>query len=370
MSYITTVLGDIRPEELGFTSMHEHTVCDMTMFRRRYEAFLPPDLPVSYEDPISLSNLYVLKHAIILSKDVLDLNDEALFTEEARDFAESGGRAIVDMSVTGLRTDIEAVRRISQNSGLHIVASTGFYAEDSWPERFRNYSADDFKTFIRNEIENGIDGTNIKAGHIKAAITDNTAFSVTPFSDLQKAMLKGAVIASNQTGVSISVHPPLDFKERVIEVADFMIGSGADPERTVISHQEIFFVPQNLITLVTDPSSWRLDLSLARHLLDKGFNISIDSFGHCYDTEPIGEIITNDWQRLAGLIALVKEGYSNQIVLGTDVYLKLMTRRRGGEGYCRLTGYVVPVLREAGVNEADIRKLTTDNPARILAVKQ
>ncbi len=367
MSYITTVLGNIRPEELGFTSMHEHTVCDMTMFRRRYEAFLPSELPVSYDDPIRLSNLHILKHAVILSRDVLDMNDEDLFTAEAADFAKSGGRAIVDMSVTGLRTDIEAVRRISEKSGLHIIASTGFYAEDSWPERFCGYNAVDFENFMKEEIKYGIDGKDIKAGHVKAAITDSGAFSVTPFSDRQKAMLKGAVRVSNDTGFALSVHPPLDFRERVVEVADFMLNEGVNPAKTVIAHQELFFVSQKLMTLVTDPSSWRLDVSLAKHLLDKGFNISIDSFGHCYDTEPIGEIITSDWQRLAGLIELVKAGYSRQIVLGTDVYLKLMTRRCGGEGYCRLTGYVVPVLREAGIQETDISNLTTLNPARILA---
>ena len=368
MAQIMTVLGGIRPEELGFTSMHDHTVCDTTVFRRRYEAFLPDDLPVSYDEPINLSNLGTLKHAIILSKDVMDLNDEELFTSEAAFFAASGGRAIVDMSVTGLRTDIHAIARISKNAGIHIVAATGFYAEDSWPERFKKFRLNEFMKFMKTEIEHGIDGTSIKAGHIKAAITDGTAFSVEPFSERQKTMLKAAVRVSNETGFALSVHPPLDIREKVIEVADFMQNEGVDPLNTVISHQELFFVPQNLMTLITDPSSWRLDVSLAKNLLDRGFNIALDSFGHYYDSEPIGEIGTNDWQRLAGLLALINEGYSSQIVLGTDVYLKLMTRRCGGEGYCRLTDYVVPMLRQVGARDQDIHLMTVGNPARILSV--
>jgi phosphotriesterase-related protein len=367
MAEITTVLGKIRPEELGFTSMHEHTVCDMTIFRRRYEELLPPDLPVSYDDPVSLSNLYVLKHAFILSKDVLDMNDEELFTLEVQDFAKSGGRAIVDMSVPGIRTNIKAVQRISEISGVHIIASTGLYSEDSWPERFRVMDINGFQAFMRSEIEHGIDGTDIRAGHIKAAITDSSVYTITPFSECQKLFLKAAVRTSTETGVPISVHPPLDSKERVIEVADFMLNQGVNPAKTVIAHQELFFVPLNLMILITDPSSWRLDVGLAKTLLDKGFNISIDSFGHTYDSEPVGEMVTHDWQRLAGIIELIKTGYASQIVLGTDVFLKFMTRRCGGEGYSRLTDYVVPMLRQAGTAEADITKMTIDNPARILA---
>ena len=367
MAAITTVLGNIEPDELGFTSMHEHTVCDMTIFRRRYEELLPADLPVSYDDPIRLSNLYVLKHAFILSRDVMDMTDEALFTDEVTDFAKSGGRAMVDMSVPGIRTDISSVQRISKNTGINIIASTGLYAEDSWPERFRDMTAGELQDFMKSEIEHGINNTGIRAGHIKVAITDNGVFTVTPFSEQQKTLLKAAVRTSNETGIPLSLHPPLDQKERVIEVAGFMLCEGVNPEKAVIAHQELFFVPLDLMTLITDPSSWRLDVSLAKYLLDKGFNISIDSFGHFYDSEPIGTIVTHDWQRLAGLIELIKAGYSSQIVLGTDVFLKIMTRRFGGEGYCRLTEFVVPFLRMAGIAESDITSMTVDNPARILS---
>jgi len=62
--------------------MHEHTICDMSIFRRRYEDLLPDNLPVSPDDPIRLDNLGYLKHFYILSRDVLDLRDEGLIAAE------------------------------------------------------------------------------------------------------------------------------------------------------------------------------------------------------------------------------------------------------------------------------------------------
>lgn len=367
MPEITTVLGPIAPDELGFTSMHEHIVCDMSIFRRRYEDLLPRNLPVAPNDPIRLDNLGYLKHVFILSRDAVDLRDEELMTGEVADFKVSGGGAMVDMSTPGLRCDLPAIRRISEKTGVHIIAATGLYAEDSWPEQYRDMDIQGYTSFMRGEIVDDIEGSGIKAGHIKVAITDSMTFTVTPFSDQQKRLLRAAARVSNETRLSLSVHPPLDSEDGVRKVVDVLLDEEIDPGRAVIAHAELFFVPQDLRTLVLEPDSWRLNTDLARELLDKGFNISIDSFGHYYDSESIGQIVTADWQRLAGLVALINAGYSSQIVIGTDIFLKILTRRFGGEGYCRLTDFVAPTLRKLGVDESDIEAITTRNPARLLA---
>ena len=46
----------------------------------------------------------------------------------------------------------------------------------------------------------------------------------------------------------------------------------------------------------------------------------------------------------------LNEGYGEKIVVGTDVFLKIMTRRYGGHGYVRLQNYVVPTLQRIGVS--------------------
>jgi phosphotriesterase-related protein len=294
------------------------------------------------------------------------MRDESLMTAEVADFRGSGGNAMVDMSTPGLRCDISALHRISEQTGVHIVATTGLYAEDSWPEHFRNMSCRQYMDFMRGEIEHGIEATAIRAGHIKVAVTDTMMFTVEPFSEQQKTLLRAAVGIANETGLSLTVHPPLDAAASVRQVVQTMLDEGINPERAVIAHAELFFVCQDLMTLVLEPDSWRLNIDFAKELLDRGLNISIDSFGHFHDAEPVGQVIPADWQRLAGLVALIKAGYSSQIVLGTDIFLKILTRRFGGEGYCRLTNFVVPWLRRLDIAESDINKLTVENPARIL----
>lgn len=73
-------------------------------------------------------------------------------------------------------------------------------------------------------------------------------------------------------------------------------------------------------------------------------------------------------QGMGELVALLKAGYSGQIILGNDVFSKVQTRRFGGTGYRHLVEWVVPTLRDLGVSAYDIRQMTVENPARLLAV--
>ena len=45
----------------------------------------------------------------------------------------------------------------------------------------------------------------------------------------------------------------------------------------------------------------------------------------------------------------------------------LLTRRGGGEGYCRLTRWALPTLQRFGVSDLDIECMMERNPARLLA---
>jgi phosphotriesterase-related protein len=47
--------------------------------------------------------------------------------------------------------------------------------------------------------------------------------------------------------------------------------------------------------------------------------------------------------------------------------MKMLTRRGGGEGYCRLTRWAIPTLRQLGVSELEIDRLTCGNPAQLLS---
>ena len=361
MPQIMTVRGPIAPGELGFTSMHEHILYDGSIYRRKYEALLPEDPPVAPDDPVAIENIGLLRHNIIMSWDAVSMRDEGTMAAETADFKASGGDAMVDMSVPGLRSDLPAIRRISEKTGVHIVATTGLYMEDSWPDRFREMTIEEYVNYMKQEIDQGIDDTGIKPGHIKVAIERG-------FSPQEERVLRAAARVSNETGLTVTVHQGLLLeRDTGLRIVDILFDEEMRLERAILCHIQGTFTPMDLRTLVLDPGSWKLNLDVSEQLLDRGVQLSIDCFGHQWNAEPVGFMGQTDWQRLAGLVGLIQGGYSEQLVIGTDTYLKILTRRFGGEGYCRLTNFVVPSLQKLGVSESDIQRITVGNPARLLA---
>ncbi|WP_213950930.1 phosphotriesterase family protein [Tepidanaerobacter syntrophicus] len=360
MSKIMTVLGEIKPEDLRFTSMHEHIMMRGGMIRKRYEDKIPANVKVKEDDPVKLDNIGLLKRNFILSLDGLRLDDEETMMQEVYDFKESGGASMLELSAIGLRCNLPAIKRISQKTGVNVIAATGFYTEDSWPLEYRNLTIDNYKEIMLKEINFGIEDTGIKPGHIKIGIST--------FSKQEENTLRAAGRVAKETGLSITVHPSSKIGGNSVNIAKILLEEGVKPDRIVIAHVSATFAPSDLKMLVLNPESWKPNLDTAKSLLNLGVNITVDFLGNSLDIEFIGDVGPTDWQKLAGLVALLKDGYAEHIVLGTDLCAKIMTRRFGGEGYCRLTNFAIPTLRDLlGVSEYAIRQMTIKNPARILA---
>ncbi len=357
---IMTVLGPIPPDELGLTSMHEHILCDGGVYRRRYERFIPDPAPVSRHESIGLTNIGVLSRAFYLIDDNISLDDEQIMQAEVEDFKRSGGSAMVEMSAPGLRSNLQAIQRISQATGVRVIATTGLYVEDSWPGAFLEMSVDELCAHMQKEIREGIEDTGIRAGHMKLGITD--------LSLRQERALRAAARVSQETNASLTVHPGFGIGSDGRRILRILTEEGMNPERVILAHTGGFFVELELRRLVRDPTTWGLRLDYAREVLASGATICIDCFGHRWDHELNGVVMDSDWQRMAGLVALIEEGYSEQIVLGNDVFIKMLARRYGGLGYCRLTDFVIPTLRDLSVSEYDIRRMLVVNPARLLAM--
>lgn len=366
---IMTVMGPIAPNELGFTSMHEHILFDFSYYGElARKKFPPPDkirFPCERDDPIKIENLAFLRNGYYsYIKDNTVNHDEDLMIAEINDFKFAGGSAILENTVPGARGDVEGLRRISKATGVHIIASTGLYAEESWPKKFLDMSVDDFVEYMKNEIEHGIDGTDVKPGHLK--------FAPNSLSPREEKMLRAIARVSMETGYPATIHHGILLnKEQGRKMVKILVEEGVQPERIVLAHMDKLsynYDSYQLKNYLLDPNSRRLELDYAKEVLDLGFNISFDTFGHNWNLETRGWVNQTDYERLAGLIALIKEGYSKQLVIGCDIYEKCLTRRKGGDGFARLLNFVVPTLREIDIHEDDIQNITFENPARILSV--
>jgi phosphotriesterase-related protein len=366
MSQVMTVRGPVDSGELGFTLMHEHLMSESQLMyeRRKRQGLIPDPPPVKRDDLVTMANLGYLSHSTALSRHNLDLRDEDLMVSEVGLYKDAGGSAILECSAPGIVRYPVEVRRISEQTGVHVIMSTGLYSEESWPQRFHSMSTDDFVRYMVDEHEHGIEDSGIKPGNIKVAAEEKT--------EALEKVTRAAARAAQVTGLAIHIHRGLFMSVKDMRwLADVLLEEGADPTRVVFCHVEDYFAGEARVDdLITDPASWQqklFNLGELGSFLDHGFNICIDCFGHTWDVEAAGIIDQPDWLLTAAVYALLREGHAEKIVLGHDVFMRINTRAYGGEGYTRISDFVVPTLRRVGVPEDEIRLMMFGNPARILA---
>lgn len=359
MKKITTVCGDIPPEELGYTDMHEHIMFNGADMGAKCKPSMPANLPVKYEDKVSLENIGLLKRNFPLVLDAMNLEDEDAMAQEVAEYKESGGQSMLELSVPGIRLDVAAIRRISQKTGVNVVTATGFYVESSWAGRFADWEINDFYHRMMDEFENGIEGTGVFPGCVKIALSSLTA--------QEEKALRAAGQVVKETGMSITVHPCYDIGGDPRRIIQILKEEGVDPGRIVIAHVRMA-EKRSMREMIRYPELWGLSLDVPRAILNAGATVSSEFMSGEIELESMGRALMPDWVKLAGLTRLIDEGWSRQIVLGTDLCVKTMCRQFGGEGYCRLTKFAVPGLKEYGeVSDVALRDITINNPARILA---
>src|SRR5207253_2688675 len=133
-----------------------------------------------------------------------------------RAFAQAGGRSLIDMTVDGLDPKPEALRRISQRSGVQIVMGTGVYRAFAHPPWVAGMTVDELAARFVGAIQVGINGTDVRAGLLGELGTSS------PILPDEVKVLRAAARAHFKTGVSINVHPAIFHREgpRILDVLE------------------------------------------------------------------------------------------------------------------------------------------------------
>ncbi|MFP4200211.1 MAG: phosphotriesterase [Clostridia bacterium] len=322
MTKIRTVLGDIAPEELGTCQTHEHVICDQRMapFGR------------------------IIDKARSVKKTYMILTDEDRAVEELEKYREAGGDAVVDVTTLGWGRNPEAMARVSKRSGVHIVATGGFYTEPHIPTFAEEKSIGEMVEWIVSEFEDGMDGTDIKIGLLKSGIYHGR------IEGLERKCLRAVARGSLETGLAITTHtsgarryevPGGNLGRYHLEV---LLEEGVSPTRLINGH--------------TDE---RPDLGYLSELCDLGCFIQFDVIGK--------EHWLLDETRVDLLSELISRGYLEHILMGTDrcrqheLYPEL-----GGRGYTHLLENFVPLMKAGGISEREIEVMLVENPVRALGV--
>lgn len=318
MATINTVTVPIKAEQLGKTLIHEHFIFG-------YPGF---------QGDVTLGGF----------------NEESALEEAiniARYMQSFGVRTVVDPTPNECGRNPEFLKKISEATGLQIICATGYYYEGEGATPYFKFrqalgtAEEEIYQMFKKELTEGIAGSGIKPGVIKLASSKDE------ITEYEKMFFRAGARVQQETGAVILTHT----QEGTMgpEQVRLLVENGADPGKIIIGH----------MCGNTDPV-------YHKQVMDQGVRIGLDRFGI---QGMVGAPF--DQERVQTLLALLNEGYEDQILLAHDtvnIWLgrppvmpeqaaKIMENWQPGH----IFNNILPQLRENGVSETQIDKLLGGN---------
>jgi len=293
---VRTVRGDVEPSELGPTDAHEHLF------------FITPIQP---------------------GDEFADV-DRAI--EEAETLVAAGGRTLVDWTPLGLGRDPEGLLRVSEATGLHVVAATGVH-------RDAHYLADDPLRSIAvdalaDRFISDVSGSGVRSGVVKIGASYHR------LQPLERTAFAAAAEAHRRTGVPVCVHT--EHGTMGLRIVEHLGGLGVPPDSIVLAH------------LDRNP--------------DAGEHAETGNAGAWLQLDGPGR--TKYWpdSTILQLIAdLAERGLAGRLLLGGDTgRSSTMRAYGGGPGLDYVFARFKPRL-ERELGEELSRRIFVENPARAFA---
>jgi phosphotriesterase-related protein len=317
VSRVNTVLGPVATEELGFVAIHEHIGYGMPGSELDTKWWKSPEQ--RYEETVPKLRQ---------------------FHENALPY---GAATFVDATGICNGRDVDYYQSLSEKTGVHIVAATGFVGGDTALPFFERASVEYLTDQFVHEITVGIGRTGGKAGIIKVGVS--RGFKMT---ELDKRIYRAAARAAAQTGVPIFMHLAVDSQPAI----DIFDDEGLPLDRVLFGHADDG-VSQGKVR----------DTEIA----DRGGRIGFDTFG--YDLElPDPPFWGRPRQeRLDHFLRYVQGGRVDSVLASADANCSPLGWP-GVKGHTvnYLFDVLIPALREAGADETTITKIFVELPADFL----
>lgn len=330
MSFIRTFFEDINPQKLGFTYSHEHIVC----------------VPAYWEER---------------NADDLLLDDKEKSQKDVEDFAINGGKTIVDATAIDYGRKVEEVAEISRATGIKIIGTAGFNKSFLWSGKIKpelkpmigNYETyyewieetpiNQLTDFVVREVEEGLEGTNYKAGQVKFGTGYNM---ITP---LEEKTIRAVARAHHETKAPIHSHTEVG--TMALEQIEILKQENVSLEYLSIGHMDR-----------------NLDPYYHKKVAETGAFLSFDGIGKIkYAPESA---------RIKSILELVKAGHEDQILVSGDTARKSYYKHYG---YGLGLEYIIKKWVPRFVDEANkqgfdgeklIQKFFVDNPMRCFTFKK
>lgn len=314
MPLVRTVTGDIEASQLGVTYAHEHLLITGGM-------------------------------QVYLDGDFL-LNDPARAAADLSQFKAAGGNSVVDMIPCGLGRDPDGLQVLSRETGVQIIAATGFHTERYYDTNhwLFQYSPEQIAKLFQAEIEDGMDqwgyrGPLVQRSSARAGVL-KVATGYYSWNENTDRWFEAAAVAHAATGVPISSHTENGvLGEKQVEA---LTSRGVAASSIIVGH-----IDKNV------------DSYVHRELAAMGAFLEYDS--------PSRLKYGPDADAVSLIRAAAEGGYADHIVLGMDLARRsYYPSYGGGPGLTYLLEHFLPRLRAEGLGDI-VGQIMIENPRRAFA---
>ncbi len=303
MKCARTVTGDIKAENMGFTYPHEHLHA------------VPPSQQKDRD---------------------LELSDYAKSVEELLNFKSVGGCTLVEASTLDYGRDLNLLKKMSLESGVHIIGTTGFNKHIYYPSWVAEKSVEDIADLLTSDVTTGGDGGDVKAGFIKIGTYYNM------IHPLEKKTTVAAAIAQKKCGAPIWGHT--EAGTMGMEILDILEEESVDLTTVALGHLDR-----------------NADEYYLLKLAERGIYIQFDGPGKVK--------YYPDSTRVALIKSLISHGHIDQMLISGDMgRASYLEAYGGGPGFRFIKTKFIARLLDEGVSEKDIHHIFYENPQRWLAV--
>lgn len=314
---IRTVLKDMPPEALagGATLFHEHLSVGSDFMPRVMAQFR------------QLLGRNALLPAVPSAEQRRSMEDLGVMTGEMR-FAAAGGVAcIVDAGHPDMGRDLRFLKRLSLESGMPIVAGTGYYTQPFYPPEIARWDQEQITEDLLQQV---------MAEAIGAFGEIGTWDEMTPD---ERKVFRAVGKAHLATNLPIFTHTNMG--KGALQQLDVLESVGVGAERVAIGH----------LGGLADSKA-----KVQKEICKRGAFVGFDRQGGPEDSKQIPAIV-----------ALIEDGYADKLLFSSDFSFASDLKRSGGAGYAMTVTVFGPKLRQAGITQKTLHGILVDNPRRLLA---
>ena len=339
MTQVHSVTGPVDSADLGVCLPHEHILNDVrSWWALSSQRGIDPE--VFAELPVSEEILWELRNDPFSNRDNCTMDNPDLAIEELGRYRDLGGVTVLEATSVSIGRDLAALKTISEQTGLIIVAGTGLYLDSSMSDEQREWSVEQIADVLRADLAGADHG--IRPGFIgEIGVSAD-------FTPAEKRSLQAAALVQTETGLPLQVHLPGWFRLGH-EVVDVCEAQGVDPNAIVLCH------------MGPSGSDHEYQQSLAR----RGAWIQYDMIGMEVFYADQGVQCPSDDDNARYIMSLVEAGYADRILISQDIFLKSLLRANGGPGFGHILQYFLPRLLRHGATPELTHQLTVTNPREL-----